>query len=284
MWFARFPSTDLIDGMGFLITLVLALSGHQRAASYMMVITFWLYAGGMAVAIFGQIADAQNLWKASDVHDCYARGVTDLTYLVPFTVLAAGLSFASQKPMEVMLAFSLIHIATSSCRIYVLLNVFHLNPDETPVYNVFVGPQLLALAISLSIILLRQRALSTARRLVRKDKTQYDVAWAGVMSEAGVMATFDELKTLLARFRKPKGKVIRQMRPRCSSENEMQAVPTHMFAFKPLRIACLQMLESRTKSVATGISSQSTTGHYHGVTVSSTNHRPLVSHLMLCCV
>jgi hypothetical protein len=213
IWYVRFLGSSLTGALGFAATLALALLGRQRPARTVLLATFWLYTGCLLAAVAGEIAGGAGMWTAGEAVRCYLAPLNDLAFLVPFTVLSLGMTVAQRSPVSVLVAFAVVHIATSAIRTSVIAYQLDGNKEDVAgqLQSNLVGPQLLALALALGLVLFRRKAVWEARRLVRGDAALYTAAWAELVAQPGTGALLDELRGLLKGYRPVKGRRTRQM-------------------------------------------------------------------------
>ena len=213
-WFVRFLGSTLAGALGFFATLGLALMGQQRPARWAMVATFWLYAGCLTVGTAGEAASAAGMWNAGAPARCFATAISDLAYVVPYLVLAGGMTVAGRSSVRVLLTFALVHIAALALKITAVASVLQSGETHSTldsIYTVMVGPHLLALALAIGLTAFRQKAMWEARRLVRGDAKRYNVAWRELMLRPGMTELLGELQGLLSRHGLGKGRAVRQL-------------------------------------------------------------------------
>jgi hypothetical protein len=212
-WYIRFLGSSFAGALGFAVTLALALSGHQRPARWAVLATFWLYAGCITLAVTGEMANGARVWASGSPVTCYARCIVDITYAVPFTLLAMGMTMAQTSPVVVLLTFSIVHIAFSAFRTSALPKLFNQREQDSMslIMSDLVGPQLLALGLAMSLVFFRQKALWEARRLVRNDAALYNAAWEELVSHPGLGSLLDELSSLLVAYGPAKERAVRQL-------------------------------------------------------------------------
>jgi hypothetical protein len=195
MWYVRFLTSSLISTLGFGLTLILAILRQQWLACQVLLATLWLYAISMAVAIIGLL-----IWGADQPSKvCYGRGVKDLTYMLPFAFLAAGLTMAQHKTVNVLLFFAGVHMTGSIIRYKAVPGLLGY-PEEYAdlVRELFIGPQGLAMCFAVVFLIFRRRAMQQARALIHSDFLEYNAVWQSLIAQAASQNAFDELAVLLA--------------------------------------------------------------------------------------
>ena len=213
VWYINLLGSSLVTALGFAVTLVLALLGRQRLARWALLSTFWLYAGCLMVASAGSLAHSSALQTQLAPSLCFVQGISDLTYGVPFSVLAIGMTVVKRNPVAVLASFLATHVSGSSVRHFFLPALEDITEDPVWVALDFIlGPQFIVFVVTVCLIASRKRVLWMAHRLVRDDAARYKAAWTELLSQQGVGSTLDILKSQLAGFKPRRGLVVHQLR------------------------------------------------------------------------
>jgi hypothetical protein len=197
-WYVRHFLTALVNPVGLGLTLILAILKQQRRASRMLVATFWLTAGSIVTGMIGFL-----IWAADQPSKvCYCLGLADLTFGLPYAVLAAGLSFVQHQTVGVLLAFASIHMIGTIFRSIAVPSLLgYPQPEVDFVMEILVGPQAWALAIAVAILFFRRRAVKRAQALIHSDFLEYEAVWKNLIAEPEVLITMNKLADLLAGFK-----------------------------------------------------------------------------------
>ena len=191
-WYVRYLGTALVTALGFSVTLVLAMLGRQRTARLTLLATLWLYAANLAAGAVGRLAGLQSL-------ACMFGGLMDLTFVVPFSLFAFGLTIVRRSVVSVLLSFVTVHMAGTYVRDVVIPQIVGTTPmlSGPLVLDMVAGPQGIALLLAVGLLVVRSRALAKARSLVSDDFADYDTAWKELTSDPKVLSDLHELQLLL---------------------------------------------------------------------------------------
>ena len=227
IWWVRLLGSSFFSALGFAVTLSLALLGHQRLARWALLAAFWLNALCMLVAAAGSFAESSVLQTQLPQAVCSVKAFGDLTYAVPFSVLAGGMSMVKRHPVAILATFVAVHVAGSSVRHFVVTPLKQVTEDTVAVILDFIlGPQLIAFLVMLALVISRKRAMWVAHKLVHNDKVCYERIWADLVSRPGVKETLTELAKLLADFRPRRGKTVHQQRKQWYTASKPAFLPT----------------------------------------------------------